>query len=354
MTFAFSIFDSFDLGAGTPGETIRERLELAVEAERLGFDHYHVTEHHGTNLSVVPSPNLFLAALSQRTMRIRMGTTVYVLPAYEPIRLAEEIAVLDQMTCGRLDLGVGRGISPYELAYFGVDAAESKPLYERARHAILQALETGELVHPEESDRPRATLSVQPVQSPYPPLWYASSNQASAQWAGANGVNFVGRWNSGDFIDAASVYWRAFRESDPERRLNRGLETPRVGTSGTVFIGASEQEAHERHAQFAQAGWERVVALWHEHGNHTVDSLMEPQAMLERGTAIVGTADSVREQILDQIERAEVNFFEAQLYKGDLTFEEALSNMRRFAEIMPSIRESAAARLDDRGLPLPL
>src|SRR5690606_20962401 len=103
--------------------------------------------------------------------------------------------------------------------------------------------------------------------------------------------------------------------------------------------------------RLGHAAWQRVVALWHEHGNHDADSLMEPDAMLERGTAIVGTADSVREQILEQIERAEVNFFEAQLYKGDLSFDEALGNLRRFAEIMPSIREAAARRLDEHDLP---
>ena len=101
MRFEFGIFDSFDLGGVEPGQVMTERLEFAVEAERVGFDHYHLAEHHGTPLSVCPSPNLFLSALTQRTRTIRMGALVYVLPAYDPFRLAEEIAALDQLSGGR-------------------------------------------------------------------------------------------------------------------------------------------------------------------------------------------------------------------------------------------------------------
>ena len=127
MSFSFGIFDSLNLGDSAPGPVIASRLDFAVAAEAAGIGHYHVTEHHGTPLSVCPAPNLFLAALSQRTTRLRIGALVYVLPAYEPLRLAEEIAILDQLTHGRLDVGVGRGVSPYELAYFGVNAARRGP-----------------------------------------------------------------------------------------------------------------------------------------------------------------------------------------------------------------------------------
>ena len=88
----FGIFDSFDLGRQGPGEVLAGRLRFAAEAERSGIGHYHVTEHHGTPLSVCPSPNLFLAALSQRTARMRLGVLVNVLPAHNVFRLAEAVA----------------------------------------------------------------------------------------------------------------------------------------------------------------------------------------------------------------------------------------------------------------------
>ena len=140
-----------------------------------------------------PSPNLFLAALSQRTSRMRIGALVNVLPTYDPLRLTEEIAVLDQLCAGRLDLGVGRGVSPYELAYFGVSDEDSRALFTETLDVVTTALATGRMVHRGERLRDYdVELSVRPVQQPHPPLWYASSNTNSAEWAGRTGINFVG------------------------------------------------------------------------------------------------------------------------------------------------------------------
>jgi alkanesulfonate monooxygenase SsuD/methylene tetrahydromethanopterin reductase-like flavin-dependent oxidoreductase (luciferase family) len=211
MSFSFGIFDSFNLGDSAPGPVIAGRLDFAVAAEAAGIGHYHVTEHHGTPLSVCPAPNLFLAALSQRTTRLRMGALVYVLPAHEPLRLAEEIAVLDQLTHGRLDVGVGSGVSPYELAYFGIDAGQARARYAETLDLVTRALATGRMTHAGTLLRDYdVELSVGPVQRPHPPLWYASSNTGTAEWAGAHDVNFIGRWNGGAFVPAAQAYWQAW------------------------------------------------------------------------------------------------------------------------------------------------
>jgi hypothetical protein len=79
------------------------------------------------------SPSLFLAAAASRTKRIRLGPLVYLLPLYEPLRLAEEICMLDQLSNGRLEVGVGRGVSPYELGCFGVDPATTRPIFDETR-----------------------------------------------------------------------------------------------------------------------------------------------------------------------------------------------------------------------------
>ncbi len=345
MTFEFGIFDSFDLGRGTPGEVIDARLRLAVEAERLGFEHYHATEHHGTDLSVIPSPNLFLAALSQRTERIRIGAMVYVLPAYEPLRLAEEIAVLDHLSGGRVDLGVGSGISPIELGYFGVADGAARGLYDRALVALLDAWTTGVLQHPEHPDREHATLSVLPVQRPYPPLWYASSNPRTAEWAGRNAVSFLGRWNAGEFVQTVDAYWRAWRDAaGDEGRLNAHVDAmPRVGPTTSVLIGESDAAARDRFLAVQEFYATRVLGLWHDHGISTFDAGFDGAVMLERGAAIVGTAESVRDQIVAQLELVDANVLEVQLYQGDMDLEESLSNLRAFAGIMPDIRSAADA-----------
>ncbi|HYK29401.1 MAG TPA: LLM class flavin-dependent oxidoreductase, partial [Streptosporangiaceae bacterium] len=112
----FGLFDWIDSdGERDAAQLYRERLDLLVDAESNGFDIYHVAEHHGTPLGLVPSPNVFLAAAAMRTTRIRLCPLVYVLPLYQPERLAEEIAMLDQLSGGRLEIGFGRGGNPYEL-----------------------------------------------------------------------------------------------------------------------------------------------------------------------------------------------------------------------------------------------
>lgn len=341
MTFAFGIFDSFDLGGFTPGQVIAGRLDFAVAAEAAGIGHYHVTEHHGTPLSVCPSPNLFLAALSQRTSHMRMGVLVNVLPAHEPLRLAEEVAILDQLTGGRLDVGVGRGVSPYELAYFGVDAERAPEIYAETRDALTAAWSTGRLAHRGKLLRDYdAELSVLPVQRPHPPLWYASPNRETAEWAGAHGVNLVGRWNGGAFIPAVEAYWRAWADAG-----RPGGTPPRIGSAARVYIGRTDAEGLARFRQANEVFSAELTKLWHQHGNHRADATADTEGTLASGNAIAGSAATVRDRLVEQVRQYPVNYLELTLAFGDLTPEEARANLAAFAEtIMPAVREAAATR----------
>lgn len=341
MTFDFGIFDSFDLGDSTPGQVIASRLDFAVAAEAAGISHYHVTEHHGTPLSVCPSPALFLAALSQRTSRMRIGALVFVLPSHEPLRLAEEIAVLDQLTAGRLDVGVGSGVSPYELAYFGVDSKQARDRYAETLEVVTQALATGRMTHRGKLLRDYdVELSVGPVQRPHPPLWYASSNTNSAAWAAANNVNFVGRWNAGSFAPAAKTYWQTWRKA--RQAVSGTAAAPRVGVAATVCIGATDGEAVERYRKAGAVHFRQLLSLWHRNGNHSFDFMADLDAGLRAGIALAGTAETVRDQLVDQVRQAPVNYFEATLAFGDLTPAEAHASLAAFAEtVMPAVRAAA-------------
>ena len=108
----FGIFEHMDDSGIPVGLHFKNRLSLIEAYDRYGFYAYHLAEHHGTPLGLAPSPGLFLAAVAQRTKRLRFGPLVYSLPLYHPIRLIEEICMLDQMSGGRFELGVGRGVSP--------------------------------------------------------------------------------------------------------------------------------------------------------------------------------------------------------------------------------------------------
>ena len=334
MSFSFGIFDSFNLGNSAPGAVIASRLDFAVAAEAAGIGHYHVTEHHGTPLSVCPAPNLFLAALSQRTSRLRIGALVYVLPAHEPLRLAEEIAVLDHLTHGRLDVGVGSGVSPYELDYFGVDASQARARYAETLDVLTRALATGRMTHTGTLLRDYdVELSVGPVQQPHPPLWYASSNTATAEWAGANNVNFVGRWNGGAFVPAAQAYWQSW-----EDRHAGAVPRPRLGFAANVYLGATDRAATERFRQANDVFARQLTKLWHDHGNHQADALWDTDQTLANGNSLAGSAETVRDLLIERVQEAPVNYFEATLAFGDLTPAEARDNLAAFAEtVMPAL-----------------
>ena len=129
---AFGLFDWIDRGTVPLHQLYEERLQLLEAADAANFFCYHLAEHHATPLGMAPSPALFLTAAAQRTRRIRLGPLVYLLPLYNPLRLIEEVCMLDHLSGGRLELGVGRGVTPYELRYFGVDPAGTRATWYRS------------------------------------------------------------------------------------------------------------------------------------------------------------------------------------------------------------------------------
>jgi alkanesulfonate monooxygenase SsuD/methylene tetrahydromethanopterin reductase-like flavin-dependent oxidoreductase (luciferase family) len=125
-TLSFGIFDHLDHAGGSLRQQYSDRLEIASACDEAGFRAYHAAEHHGTPHGLAASPNLFLSAVAQRTRKLRLGPLVMLLNLYHPLRAFEEICMLDQLSGGRLDLGIGRGAVPVELSFFGVSAAEAE------------------------------------------------------------------------------------------------------------------------------------------------------------------------------------------------------------------------------------
>src|SRR5438309_1059893 len=143
-------------------------------------------------LGCAASPGLFLAALSQRTERLRFGPLVYLLPFYHPLRLIEEICMLDQMSGGRLELGIGRGVSPFETRAYGLDFAQTAEIYHEAFQLILNGLTCDELTFAGKHYQFRnVPMILRPLQRPHPPLWYGITIPENADWPAANDVNIV-------------------------------------------------------------------------------------------------------------------------------------------------------------------
>jgi alkanesulfonate monooxygenase SsuD/methylene tetrahydromethanopterin reductase-like flavin-dependent oxidoreductase (luciferase family) len=132
-TLRFGIFDWIDDDRGDLNDRLETELQMLEYADQHGFYAYHMAEHHGTPLATIASPNLFFMLLAQRTRRLRFGPMVYLLPIYHPVRLIEEIALLDNLSGGRMELGVGRNASPHEAALYGLDMSTSREVAREAR-----------------------------------------------------------------------------------------------------------------------------------------------------------------------------------------------------------------------------
>ena len=235
----FGVFDHLDLGAVPLGEHYENRLQLIEAYDRLGLRSYHLAEHHATPLGLAPSPSVFLAAVAQRTRRLRFGPLVYTLSLHHPLRVAEEICMLDQMSGGRLELGVGRGVSPYEVAYFGVDPAKAQAMYVEALSVILRALATKSLTFAGEHYTFRdVPIELEPVQRPHPPLWYGLARPEGLPWVVANRVNIV--------CNAPPALVRA-----GDRRLSPGLGGGRPQRRRSAADG---HDAHHRRRRQRRRG----------------------------------------------------------------------------------------------------
>src|SRR4029078_6915013 len=138
----FAIFDHLDSDGGPLGQFFENRLRLLELIEQSGFHAYHMAEHHSTPLGMAGSPSVFLAAAIQRTSKIRIGPLVYVLPLHHPLRLYEEICMLDHLSRGRLTVGVGRGGALIEHQRLGVDPALAPAMYHEAFSVLMRAFET--------------------------------------------------------------------------------------------------------------------------------------------------------------------------------------------------------------------
>ena len=331
----FGVFDHMDRGPVPLGAFYESRLRLVEEYDRLGFHAYHVAEHHATPLGHAPSPSIFLAAVAQRTSRLRFGPLVYLLPLYHPLRLIDEICMLDQMSGGRLELGIGRGISPIELSLFGLDPAETPAMYAEALRVILAGLRETTLTftgaHYNYRDVP---MELTPVQRPHPPLWYGIGRADAVPWAVQHRVNIVSNLPAQaarPIMDTHRAAWEAAH----------GDVLPHRGVVRHVVVAETQAEA-DRIAAHGYPRWrDSFLHLWLKHGTQLPSPSALPSPSFAEaeasGRAIAGTADKVSEFVRRTVAEGGINYLLCRFAFGDIAAEEAEQSARLFArDVMPN------------------
>jgi alkanesulfonate monooxygenase SsuD/methylene tetrahydromethanopterin reductase-like flavin-dependent oxidoreductase (luciferase family) len=331
----FGIFDQNDRGPCPLAEQYENRLQLIEFYDRAGFRTYHMSEHHATPLSQTPSPSVFLAAVAQRTGRLRLGPLVYVLPAHHPLRLAEEICMLDHLSHGRLEVGIGRGASAHELAYFGVDPDLAPAIYVEAFDVIRQALTQGEVdFRGRHYTFENVPIEMKPAQLPHPPFWYAVPVPEGAAWPAQNGINIVCGGplpRVREITDRYRAEWAS---------LGRAPEAmPLLGINRFVIAADTDAEAMALGRRAWPVFFASFMKLWIKHGTQPRFARLPPDfdTMVENGGAIAGSPGTLSDRVRNMTGEAGASYFISQFSFGDLTQAEVLHSAGVFARaVLPA------------------
>ncbi|MBQ0820432.1 MULTISPECIES: LLM class flavin-dependent oxidoreductase [Microvirga] len=317
----FGIFDHLDENGSAIAQQYADRLRLAEACDGLGFYAYHLAEHHCSPHGRAPSPNLFLSSVAQRTRQIRVGPLVMLLSLHHPLRAFEEICMLDQLSGGRVEMGIGRGSLPTELSYFGIGADAVPERYLEASKILTEAMRGGTLCYQgHHFQLDNVPLTLRPHQRPHPPIWIATNRPESARWAASNGAN-IACVGPASFVRKITEAYRA------EGGLNTGMDgqPPFLGLLRMIVVGQSENHAYSLAAPAFGRWLENFKFLYHRNAIPVPPNLPPTfEAAIESELCVVGTAASVRQALFDQLEEAGANYLLCQVAFGDLPFDISL------------------------------
>ncbi|MGY3622071.1 LLM class flavin-dependent oxidoreductase [Bradyrhizobium sp. USDA 10063] len=315
------IFDHLDEDGRDIGRQYADRLMLAEAYDRLGFYAYHLAEHHCTPHGRGPSPNLFLSSVVQRTRQLRVGPLVMLLNLYHPLRAFEEICMLDHLSGGRLELGIGRGSLPIEWGYFGITADVASGRFEEASEILTRALKGGTLSHQgHHFELNGVPLTLAPHQRPYPPTWIATNRPESACWAAANGANLASVGPSAAVRKVTDAF-RAHRKPNPDV----DDQAPFLGLVRMVVIAHSDTDAYSLAAPAYERWLQSFKFLYELNAIPTPPTLpLTFDAAIESELCVVGTPASARRILLNQLEEAGANYLLCQLAFGNLPVDASL------------------------------
>ncbi len=323
---------------GDQGSYFRFLIDYAAMAEELGFDSIWANEHHfspyGGLMASVPA---FLAAMAQRTKRVRLGTSVVVLAFHNPIEVAEQLAMVDLMSHGRLEFGFGRGYIAADYEGWGVPMGEGQERTEEALDIILKAW-AGQPFSYEGRHHRYHDLEVwpQPQQSPHPPVWQACSATPSSFEAAARrgyGLMIIGHINSIDFrAERTAIYRRTWIES------GRDPAGCQIAAHFNIVVAQNGNEAREIAALATDRQLQQSAPTLPE--GHTGAVRAGGRALVDQRRVVAGSpAECV--EILSQLQdQLGFTAFQGKFVYGGMTRDQALTSMRLFAEqVMPALRD---------------
>ena len=333
----------------TPDREFEELIEQCVAADEFGFDTVFIAEHHFSRVGICPSPLMILTAIAAKTSRIRLGTAICIMPFHNPVHLAEQAALLDVLSGGRLELGVGRGSQPREFQGFNASPSESRGRLKEGVELISRLLEGENLTFQGEFfSCVEAEIFPKPIQKPRPPIWLAGTSPETYAFAGEKNLNVMasGTFKGGSFYKDKMDYF-----SDAVRA--------RGGDPGDY----PRAIAHHIHVcDDSEAAWKQIepAESWYLAYRSSVNAIEMPieekehlkrnysynlnvREMIEDG-GVVGPAEKVTADIKRLRDEFGINHLMLFMLRG-ISQKETIRSLELFSkEVMPVFQDEKVSR----------
>src|SRR5690348_7468145 len=343
----------------TPHQRYEELWAELQLCDQFGYDFSFCVEHHfRPDESWISSPSLYAVGAGARTKRMRIGPMGYIVPLYHPLRLAEEIAIVDQMLGGRMELGLVPGINADYFRPFGLDYSHRKSPtlefvdYMRAAFGPTQPFS----FHGDEFHTDSAEISVQPLQRPHPPLWMMSRDPQTLEFCAKNGVNpgyflvfpreeaaprykkFLADWAAAGWPHKPNIAYCTVvyvDETDKKAIENAKFRASRAyeGFLAPPKPGESFEDRAKAHAQrFVGRGEGGAAVL--------MANLFNADYIMEHELVFVGSAETVTRKLKAAAESGVFNTFMGEFNFSDLPEADLMRSIRLFGEkVMPALRD---------------
>ncbi len=337
-------------------QILTEAVEQTKVAEELGFSTNWYAEHHFSNYSLCPSPLLMAAHCAGATSRIRLGTAVVVPPLYTPARLLAEIAMVDSLSNGRLELGIGNGYQTYEFERFGVDLANNKAMTMEMVDMIEQGLSQDTFSYNgTHYQQPETAINVRPLQRPHPPIWFASNDPMFVTRAARSGYTIFtsGVLGSDNRLARTRAHMDGILREDGQDPASLKVAVLRF-----AFVSDDKKEA-EHYVDCARYQQRLAISL-RSRQESVVDGYMiqekpyDEELPFERLVQNVpaGSVEKCAASMVDVIRRVKPVHIAIQPQLGDITHKQSLKSMERWAtEVIPAIEEELGQPLSEVNKP---
>ena len=332
-------------------QMIEEQISLMEAAEAHDFDSVWPAEHHFSEYGICGSPALNLAAIARTTRRVRLGTGVVVLPFHHPVRVAEDFAMLDQLSGGRVELGVGRGYQPIEFQGMGVDQTRSAEIFDESLEVIRRCW-TEERLNFEGEHYAFEDVEVRPrpLQDPHPPIWMAALSDVSFEKAGRLGLNLLLSPVFGGSLQDAKERIARYREA-----LAKAGHDPATREVGALVMMYTAKDHEQARREFADP----VIWYFRTFGKYVAPKLGQPpiegyewytrirdlasvvewDQLLDHGAVICGETDFVCEKLAELKEVTGITQLLGWTRLGGMPDELVSGHMERMRDqIMPALR----------------